>query len=302
MGHEHEEAVRLPSVWHPRDVAEAWTFKRLMGADAIYVAGSTLLRTQWESGVSSMPGNLINLCGIPGLSGITVDEDFITIGALTTLGECRENSLLREHHPILADAIRSIAATSVRNLATIGGNVNSKVGDCLPALIACRAELEWCTGLGSMTEPASEWVELLHLQSPKPSNILMNIRLPLNRTARTPAAYGAYHKVGRREAFTPSVVTLAWSGCAKPDGAVKETIIAVAGGQTIAQRMYKAERALKGQQITRELLLEVHRLIESEFVPKTDPLISDGYRRRTAANLVIADLWKAFADKEGGAM
>ncbi|MFC5532401.1 FAD binding domain-containing protein [Cohnella yongneupensis] len=300
MASEQEEIARFPSVLHPRDLAEAWTFKRLFDTEAIYVAGGTLLRTQWESGVATMPRQVIDLSSIPGLTGIAADEDAIAIGALTTLGECRNDPLLIEHYPMLVEAFKSIAAHSIRNSATIGGNIASRVGDCLPALIACRAEFEWCTGLSQLRESASEWVERLHVQSPKPSNLLTRIFLPfMNQNRTAPVKFGAYHKVGRREAFTPSVVTVAMSGSLKPDGAIKEVVIAAGGGQTIPQRMHAAEKALKGRLPDRELLIEVHGHVEKQFVPKTDPLVSDAYRRKTAANLVAAALWREFVREEG---
>lgn len=298
----NEEPARFPSVWHPRDAAEAWTFRRLLDADAIYVAGGTLLRTQWESGVAAMPGHLIDIGGIPGLAGIAADEDEIAIGALTPLGDCRRDPLLNEHYPLLAEAARGIAAHAVRNLATIGGNVASRVGDILPALMACRAELEWCTGLSELRENVSEWVERLHVQSPKPYHLLTRIRLPfMNRLRNAPPRFGGYRKVGRREAFSPSSVTVAVSGTLKPDGTIKEAVVAVGGGQTIPQRMFAAEKALKNRLPDRELLREIHGHVENQFVPKTDPLVSDSYRRKTAANLVAMELWRAFAGKEGTA-
>ncbi len=299
---EHEELYRSPSVWHPRDVVEAWTFKRLFDTEAIYIAGGTLLRTQWESGAATMPGQLIDLSGIAELTGITADEDAISIGALTTLGELRQHPLLIEHYPILVSAVRSIAAPSIRNMATLGGNILSRVGDSLPALMACRAEFEWCTGLSNYRESASDWVERLHVQSPKPSNLLVKVHLPfMNRFRNAPVRFGAYHKVGRREAFTPSVVTAALSGSIRPDGSIAEAAIVAGGGQTIPQRMFLAEKALKGRRPDRELLADVHRHVMNEFDAKPDPFASDEYRRKTAANLIVAELWRTFVREEGTA-
>lgn len=302
MALDYEELYRTPSVWHPRDMAEAWTFKRLFDTDAIYIAGGTLLRTQWESGAAEMPSQLIDLSGIAELKGIAADEDAISIGALTTLGELRQHPLLTEHYPMLVSAVRSIAAPSIRNMATLGGNILSRIGDSLPALMACRAELEWCTGLSSYRESASDWVERLHVQSPKPSNLLVSVHLPfMNRNRNAPAKFGAYHKVGRREAFTPSVVTAALNGSLRPDGSIAEVAIVVGGGQTIPQRMFLAEKALKGQRPGRELLADVHRHVMNQFVTKPDPFSTDEYRRRTAANLVVAELWRTFVREEGTA-
>jgi xanthine dehydrogenase C subunit len=305
MASEYEDILMSmsPSVWHPRDTTEAWTFKKLLDTEAVYVAGGTLLRTQWESGQAAMPKHLIDLGSIPGLKGIEMEEHSLTIGALTSLGECRKDEHIRLHCPMLVDAIRSIAAVSVRNAATIGGNIASRVGDSLPVFIVCQADFEWNTGLSPMTEDASEWAERLQVQLPKASHLLTRIHLPLfKKTEIVPRRFGAFHKVGRREAFTPSLVTVALNGGLKADGTVAEIRIAAGGGQTIPNRLSAAEKLLKGQQINRELLAAVHQSIVDGYKPKSDPFATDAYRKKTAANLIAAELWKLAAglSNEGG--
>jgi xanthine dehydrogenase C subunit len=300
-----EDNITSPSVWHPRDTTEAWTFKKLLDSDAVYAAGGTLLRTQWESGIAVMPKHIIDLSSIPGLKGITRETDSITIGALTSLSQCRKDPQLIQHFPILIEAIRSIGAASVRNLATVGGNIASRVGDSLPVFIALHAEFEWSTGLSLMTEEASEWVERLQVQLPKASHLLTRVHLPVYReTEFVPKRFGAFHKVGRREAFTPSLVTIALNGGLKADGTVADIAVAAGGGQTIPQRLAAVEKLLKGQALNRELLGEVHQSIIDHYNPKSDPFATDAYRKKTAANLIVKELWKAAADfrMEGGGM
>lgn len=301
MASGHDDQITSPSVWHPRDMTEAWSFKRLLDKDAVYVAGGTLLRTQWESGVAPMPKHLINIGCIPGLSGITREEHTVTIGALTTLNQCRNDPHLIEHFPMLIEAIRSIAAFSIRNLATVGGNIASRVGDSLPVFIVCHADLEWSTGLSATTEEAWAWVERLHTQLPKASHLLTRIHLPLlKETALVPRRFGAFHKVGRREAFTPSLVTVALNGGLKTDGTVADIAIAAGGGQTIPHRLVSVEKMLKGQSLNRELLKAAHQSIMDHYMPKTDPFAGDVYRKKTAANLIVTELWKAYSQWSDG--
>ncbi|TFE24998.1 FAD binding domain-containing protein [Cohnella luojiensis] len=300
MASGQEDKMMSPSVWHPRDATEAWTFKKLLDADAIYVAGGTLLRTQWEAGIATMPKHLIDLSSIPGLKGIVKEEHSITIGALTPLGDCRKDPHVIRHYPMLADAIRSIAASSVRNLATVGGNIASRVGDSLPVFIVSQAEFEWNTGLSPMTEDASQWAERLQEQLPKASHLLTRVHLPIiEETELVPKRFGAFHKVGRREAFTQSLVTVAISGGIKADGKLAEIRIAAGGGQTIPHRLPAAEKLLKGQIPNRELLGEVHQAVMNGYRPKSDPFATDEYRKKAAANLIVMELWKACGEPSG---
>jgi CO/xanthine dehydrogenase FAD-binding subunit len=73
-----------------------------------------------------------------GLSGVTQDGDRIRVGATTTLTElAREVEFLRE-------AVLSIASPTIRNLATVGGNlfVPQPHGDLAVCLLALDAEIE----------------------------------------------------------------------------------------------------------------------------------------------------------------
>lgn len=282
-----------PSVLRARDEMEAWTYKKLMDADAVYVAGGTLLRTQWESGETSIPRHLIDVSSIPGLTGIEKLESGLVVGAATTLGRCRRDPRIARYFPALAEALRAIASPSVRNLATLGGNIVSRVGDSLPALMVYRAELEWNTGFSPMIEEATEWAERLQDQMPKASHLLVRVHLPIAMPSEAvPRRIESYRKVGRREAFVPSLVTVALSAGARADGRIADIAIAAGGGRTIPHRLRAAERLLKGQRVGGELLREVHQAAMKGYKPAPDPFATEAYRKQTAANLIVAELWE----------
>lgn len=292
MAMEQKEILRRPSVWQPRDPAEAVRLKETFGPDAVYVAGSTLLRTQWEAGTAVMPPHLIDLASIPGLAGIAEQDGELVVGSLARLGDCRAHPALADKAPLLVEAIKQIAGRSVRNQATIGGNVVYRVGDAMPALLALDARLDWHDGAGSRTEDVSEW---LRAPSAAP-RVLTAIRLPIAEDAPTSNARRtfAYHKVGRREAFTPSLVTVAIAAASAADGSIADIRIAAGGGQTVPRRMTRAEDALLGKVPDARLLAAVHEAVLEDYVPAPDPFAADSYRKKTAANLVVAALWKTF--------
>src|SRR6478735_4841194 len=73
-----------------------------------------------------------------GLDGVSVDGDRVTVGATTTL-----TALAREV-PFLRESIASIASPTIRNMATVGGNlfVPQPHGDLAVCLLALDAEIE----------------------------------------------------------------------------------------------------------------------------------------------------------------
>ncbi|RUS46410.1 FAD binding domain-containing protein [Cohnella sp. AR92] len=289
MAMNQEELLRSPAVWQPRTVEEAVGLKQSLGADSAYAAGTTLLRTQWEAGTAAVPKHLIDLGSIEDLSGISETENGLRIGSMTSLTQCRNSGLVGERAPLLADAVKAIAGWSVRNLATLGGNVMYRVGDSVPALIALNAELEWRDGSQLILESAEEWASAPSAAS----RILTAIRIPGGDGDPTSNAkrFYAYHKVGRREAFTPSLVTVAIQGTLEADGSISAIRIAAGGGQTTPSRLTRAEELLLGESLRAERLQEVHEAVLDQYAPKADPFATDLYRKQTAANLVAAALW-----------
>lgn len=292
------EQERLSSVVQPQSAAEAAALLAGSAGNAVFVAGGTLLRTQWEAGTVKMPGQLIDLSKLPGIAGITERPDGVTIGAMTNLAECRLSERLQQSFPLLVEAARVIAAPSIRNLATIGGNIVYGVGDALPALLVYDALLHWHDGLTETTERAAEW-----LLNPRKDRVLLGVELRFQASAAgldsdaNIKRMTAFHKVGRREAFIPSLVTVAMDGLLdKEAGRWREFKLALGGGQTPPSRLSAAEDYLQNRIAEPGALQSVSTLIMDEYNPIGDAFASVQYRKTAAANLVTAELWKSIRE------
>lgn len=315
MTNAHEQGtIQSPLVWHPQSAADAWQMKQNFGAEAVYAAGGTLLRTQWESGLAKMPAHLIDISRISGQAEpIRVHESSITIDAATSLAACRSDALIARKLPLLAEAIKQIAAPSVRQLATLGGNVSSLVGDSLPALLVYDAQLHLFGGAGEHWEELSDWLaatEQALLSSQPAGRLLIGITIPISKVAvdthdESPAQkemdtktkrFGAYYKVGRREAFTPSVVTAAVDGSISASGVLEHMKLAVGGGQTIPRRLKELEAAFVGSELHAATLQRIYDGVLDVYEPIGDPFASADYRKSTAANLIVTELWKSAAE------
>ncbi|WP_373232884.1 FAD binding domain-containing protein [Cohnella sp.] len=293
------EALQCPVVWHPLDAAEALKLKQSLGQNSVYISGGTLLRTQWEAGIAAMPLHLIDLSGISGTSGVTVQKEEMIIGAQTLLSTIRYDSNIATFFPLLADAVRQIAAPSIRNQASIGGNIVSVVGDAIPALLVYGAELIWQDGLETETIELKSWMLQPEVYQSDPSRLLLHIRLPLESQNTNTKRFSAYHKVGRREVFTPSVVTVALSGSIDEHGMLSDVRIAAGGGQTPPHRLSHSEDLLEGNIADQELLTKLYESIIKEFEPIGDLFAGVAYRKQIAANLIVTELWKLAAEWEG---
>lgn len=87
-----------------------------------YLAGGTNLLDLMKHGVEQ-PDAVVHI-GNLGLTQVTQDaEGRVMIGALVRNSDLADHALVREHYPLLAQALLSGASPQLRNMATVGGNL-----------------------------------------------------------------------------------------------------------------------------------------------------------------------------------
>ncbi|HEV7613880.1 MAG TPA: xanthine dehydrogenase family protein subunit M [Steroidobacteraceae bacterium] len=90
---------------------------------AQFIAGGTNLLDLMKGGIA-IPERLVDITQIAGLAQIhQLPAGAIRIGALASNSDTAKHSLIRERHPLLAQAIESGASAQLRNMATVGGNI-----------------------------------------------------------------------------------------------------------------------------------------------------------------------------------
>jgi len=109
-------------LFQPSDMGNALDLLDRYGADAWPLAGGQD-SLDWFKDRIKRPVAVIDLAGIPGMTGINETAGGIEIGALTTLTEIAESSLIRENYGVLAEAASRVASPQIRNIGTIGGNI-----------------------------------------------------------------------------------------------------------------------------------------------------------------------------------
>jgi carbon-monoxide dehydrogenase medium subunit len=290
-----------PTVWQPVNLDELQALKNKLSGKYCFAAGATLLRTQWEGGLVPVPEHMISLARIPDASGVYVDGDHLVIGALTRLSHCATDVLLQQL-PILQSAMNAIAAPSIRNVATIGGNIVSGVGDSIPALLVYDAQLYWMTDNGMEMRNLSPWLSGGREGRRNPNDVLIAIRIPMkytpfldaNRERRSAAReISFYRKLGRRETFTASLVTIAFYGEVDADGRWNKIAIAAGGGSGIAMRLTESEKLLLGVEASVMQASSLAASVITEFETYSDTFATEQYRKQTAGNMLGAGLWEA---------
>ena len=109
-------------------------------ADSMPLAGGMTLLPTIKQRLAA-PAALIDLSKIPQLSGISVQGDILTVGAMTRHVDVAESELVRSKIPLLAGLAAGIGDPAVRNRGTIGGSVanNDPSADYPAAVLALDA-------------------------------------------------------------------------------------------------------------------------------------------------------------------
>ncbi|WP_310140369.1 FAD binding domain-containing protein [Paenibacillus amylolyticus] len=292
----------MPTVWQPQDLHELSELRNRLQGRYCFTAGGTLLRTQWEGGLVASPEHLICLSELPGVSDIYAEEQQLVIGALTRLNSCEVDTLVAQF-PLLQEAIRVIAAPSIRNVATLGGNIVSGVGDTITALLVYDAQLCWMTDRGMEIRSLASWLSGGQDGRRNPEDVLVSIHLPIQDKDSLAVdmdhhnphmkEISYYRKLGRRETFSASLVTVAMHGEIGVDGRWKRIAIAAGGGSGMAMRLPLCEQLLLDEVASVGQAAVLASMVMTEFVTYSDAFASERYRKQTAGNLLAAGLWEA---------
>lgn len=118
-----KDMMPMFELFQPTDISGALDLVDRYGADGWKVAGGQD-SLDWLKDRAKRTKAVIDLTRIPELKGIRETSDGVEIGALTTLTEIEESSLIREKFGLLAEAASRVASPQIRNVGTIGGNVS----------------------------------------------------------------------------------------------------------------------------------------------------------------------------------
>ena len=117
-------------------VEEALQLLTKHGEDAKLLAGGHSLIPAMKLRLSS-PRTLIDLGTVPGLRGVRIDGDVLSIGALTVHADVASSELVQKHLPGLVDAASVIGDMQVRNRGTVGGSLARRSGAGLSRDLHC---------------------------------------------------------------------------------------------------------------------------------------------------------------------
>lgn len=213
------------------------------------------------------------------LRGISVRNNTLVIGSLTTYTDLIQSREVNERLPMLVQASRLVGGPQIQNRGTIGGNVAnaSPAGDTLPVLAAVGAIVVLRSAAGERRVNFNEFYTGYRASVRKSDELIVAIEVPAI------AGTQWFRKVGTRAAQAISKIVIA---------AVRAPVPKIALGSVAATvvRLRKTEDALAGGASIDEA---VH-VLSKEIKPIDDVRSTAEYRMRVATNL-LRQFWEETA-------
>lgn len=116
--------VDAKSVEHAISILDKYSGVGVKRKAAVVAGGTDLLGEMKDE--LTVPEVVINLRSIPNLNYIKESDGGVNIGALTTLWDIQESDLIKQRAPVLVQATREVATVQIRQLGTLGGNINQR--------------------------------------------------------------------------------------------------------------------------------------------------------------------------------
>ncbi len=197
----------------------------------------------------------LDLGGIEALSGISEDDEFWRIGAMTTWRDLMDTNLPRGFDSLKL-AARQIGGAQIQNTATIAGNLcnASPAADGVPPLLCLEARVV-IEGRDSVRElPLEDFILGNRRTALAPGELLTSILVPKS------VADGAsgFLKLGARSYLVISIVMVAGLVILDRAGNVETINLSVGACSEVAQRLPDLEQELMGHPLSADIVRQEH--------------------------------------------
>jgi carbon-monoxide dehydrogenase medium subunit len=246
-------------------MADVFSALKTHGDAAQLLAGGQSLLAMLNLRMAN-PSILIDISGLDSLKGIQQNGNVIRIGALTTHHEIDSSHIVKEHIPLLAQAVPYVAHLAIRNKGTIGGSL--ALGDPAaeyPAVaLALNATLIIQSATGERRVKASEFFISLYRTAVQADEILIGVEFPIAK----PNQRFVFSELARRKgdyAMAGMALALSLEGQTIQDVAL--AFMAMDDKPILAPR---AMKVLTGQSINSQTISQAQAALDEDLQPAGD--------------------------------
>jgi len=280
----------IKEYFRPASLKETFQLLASYSGAAKILAGGTDLLIQ-QALESSPETAVVSLKDVQELRQIeeTAEGD-IFVGAMVKHAEVAQSPLVNQYFPALAKASHWVGSPSIRNLATIGGNIcnASPSADTAPPLLAYDAK-------AIIVSPSGEKAIDIEGFFTGPSTTVLKRREVLKGFLLTPEPgwVADYEKLGLRKAMEIAIVNVCVAVAVNEHKGCSGIRIALGAVAPTPIRAKKPESILKDKRVTPELIQTCAEVAVEETKPISDIRASADYRKKMVHFLVkkmVSDL------------
>jgi carbon-monoxide dehydrogenase medium subunit len=276
----------------PASLDEALALLERYGSDGRILAGGQSLVPALNMRLAT-PAALIDINRLPGLDGISLEPEGLVIGALARHAAVEASPLVLRHARPIALAMPYVGHRAIRTRGTVGGSVAlADPAAELPAcLLALDAVIRVAARGGEREISAQRFFRGIYTTDLAPGEIVTAVVVPPgrgeweSRFAELARRHGDYALVGlaahcRVEQHPKG-----------PDRVAREVRLAFCGVGSRPVRAARAEAALTGRWLDRDVLAEAGHALDADLDPPGDVHASPTLRRHLARVLLTRVLW-----------
>jgi carbon-monoxide dehydrogenase medium subunit len=260
----------------PTSVEEAISLLQQHEDEAKLLAGGHSLLPLMKLRLA-IPGMLVDLGRIPGLTYIRDEGDHIAIGAMTTHYQVQSSEVLQRRVPLLAQAAGMVGDMQVRNRGTIGGSIaHADPASDLPTVVtALGGEIVARGPGGERVIAAQDFFEDIWTSVLEPAEVVTEIRVPAGDGP------GQRYEKFRQRSADWAIVGVAVN-LSRQNGSITDASVVLTNVGPTPMRASAVEQALHGAPVTSETIAAAADLADRGLEPSSELKASAEYKRHLA--------------------
>ena len=235
----------------PETLAEAQKLIGELDNFKIQAGGTFLVNNlkHFKQAGRKTPENVISLHKLDELRGISIDQDYMQIGAMTTIADLYDYSELTDNFESFRLICKNISTQQIRNMATVGGNLTCRyTWTEMPAvMIGFNATLHFIDSIGNKAETSAEE---FFKNNAKTDNLLTHITIPRSSTQTI-----AYQRVRKTISIDIPMLSLIIITTIKENN-FNDTRVVINNCIDFAQRDTQLEDYLNGKKLSEDVAKE----------------------------------------------
>lgn len=242
------------------------------------LAGGTYLVSLLRQG-RLQAGRMVDIARISSLRRVDEDAERISVGSGVTFAELVRSPLIQRSGQPLSQAAHQLGSVQIRNAATLGGHVACRfpAGDGLVALVALGTQIKIRSPRGTSQMALSKFLETKPGQMATEADELI---VGVEFAKLPPGARHSFLKLGRREAFSFSELSLCMLSVMTLSGTIERAAVAVGAAGPHPFRLERTERLLVGSRPTSQLVGETIEEISKEVTHRLGKEFSTTYKHQ----------------------